>query len=431
MRLIAATALAVVATATAVAPAHAARGPCIPGKKKPTCRIWTGTVGPVDDGDTITVDIARDGSSKPKKIRLTGIQAMELTRYGAKRGRLGDCHAVEAAERLEEIIRRGRSKVRIAARSASSTTGARNRLRRSITVKHGRKRVDPAKQLIEEGLGLWFPHAVEWPWNKTYSRLAERARLKGLGIWNPSACGGGPSSTAVPLRMKVKWDAGGVDSSDPNGEWARITNPDPKRAISLRGWWFRDSHLRRYEFPDSAEIQPGGSIRVHPGNGPIDANTFHWGLGETIFENASRDRKQMGDGGYLFDAKGNLRAAVQYPCRVACSEPLAGKVELKAQAKGREKIVVRNVSSTTVFLWEYEIESRPWFYEFDRDAILPPGAEFTLWVGQADGPESSLNRGWNFEVGLLGDKRDVVTLRNPLGAPVVCDAWGGMSCPKV
>ena len=423
--------LALAATAVAAAPAHADRGPCIPGTKKPTCVIWTGTVGAVDDGDTIMVDIAGDGTSREKKIRLTGIQAMELSVYGRKRGREGECHGVAAAERLEGIIRKGRSKVRIAARSASSTTGARGRLRRAVTVRHGGTRVDPAKQLIEEGLGLWFPHAVEWPWNESYSRLAERARLKGIGIWNPNACGPAPSAAIAPPRMKVKWDGGGIDGRDPNGEWARITNTDPSRTLLLGGWWFRDSHLRRYTFPRNAAIPPGESIRVHPGNGANDENTFHWGLGETIFENASRDRKQMGDGGYLFDSKGNLRAAVQYPCRVRCPEPLADKVQVVARPKGNESVVIKNTSNDVVRLWEYEIESRPWFYEFDRDAVLEPGQEFTLWIERLEGEEGPRNRNWNFDKPLLADRKDVVTLRNPMGAPVRCDAWGGMSCPKI
>ena len=38
---------------------------------------------------------------------------------------------------------------------------------------------------------------------------------------------------------------------------------------------------------------------------------------------------------------------------------------------------------------------------------------------------------WGHTDPLFGDKSDVVTLRNPLGAPVVCDAWGGEKCPQV
>ena len=40
-------------------------------------------------------------------------------------------------------------------------------------------------------------------------------------------------------------------------------------------------------------------------------------------------------------------------------------------------------------------------------------------------------KNWASSKFLLADKKDVVTLRNPLGAPVTCAAWGGMRCPDV
>ena len=51
----------VAALSLALAPAASAervkppkRGPCVPGKEKPLCYVWTGKVKPVDDGDTVT-----------------------------------------------------------------------------------------------------------------------------------------------------------------------------------------------------------------------------------------------------------------------------------------------------------------------------------------------------------------------------------------
>jgi endonuclease YncB( thermonuclease family) len=424
-------ALAALLVAISGAPASAARGPCIPAKKRGAkCHVATGKVGPVDDGDTITVNVFGDGKRRKQKIRLTGIQTMELTRYGRKRGRRGECHSVRAAERLEQIIRRGRSRVRILARDRSSIApGRRIRLRRAITVRHGRYTIDPAKVLIREGLALWLPHGVEWPWNRSYSRLAQQARARGIGIWNPRACGRSPTSEIVPLRMKVKWDARGVDGRNINGEWARITNVG-SRTLKMGGWWFRDSHLRRYRFGRRTKLAPGQSLKVHPGRGRTNRRHHYWGLGETIFENATGGRRQMGDGGYLFDRRGNMRAAVQYPCRAACTDPAAGRVTLAAHARGREWITVRNVSGTSLSLWEYELESRPLFYEFGRGAVLAPGRAITVWVGRRAGLKSSLNTAWRSRRGLLADRRDVVTLRNRLGAPIACHAWGGKRCPR-
>ena len=408
----------------------AKRGPCIPGQKKPVCRIWSGKVKPVDDGDTVNVDIKGDLTARKAKVRLTGIQAMELRSYSRFFGRSGECHSVEAAERVEKLLRRSRNRVRLAAIRASSITGARGRIRRSIAVKRGRRWVDVGAVLLREGLALWFPNPVEWAWNRHYSRLAEGAARAGAGIWNPNACGAGPEPSAA-LRLKVKWNADDDDSRNINGEWIRITNLDPANELSLAGWWFRDSHLRRYTFPSTAAIPAGGSIKLHVGEGIADEDTFFWGLNEAVFENATDDERQIGDGGYLFDPQGDLRAYVQYPCRTACVEPLAGKVEIDASYKAPESIRVRNVSSELINLHEYEIESVPWFYEFGSDALLAPGQSFTLWVGNSLLPDTPLAKSWGKSVYLLSDNKDVVTLRSPRGAPIACAAWGGEQCPTV
>lgn len=422
----------VMLAAVAVAPAHeaqAARGPCIPGTKSPKCFVWTGQVGPVDDGDTINARINGLGR-KYWKIRLTGVQAMELTHYGRRAGRRGECNSVQAAERLEQLIRRGRGVVRIAAHRKSSTTGQRGRLRRHISVRQRGRWVDAGAVLIQEGLALWFPNAVEWAWNGSYSRLQEAAARRGRNIWNPTACGAGPSQ-AGSLRLKVKWDAADNDAQNVNGEWVRITNTDLVNPVSLRGWWFRDSHLRRYTFPAGATVPANGSIRLHVGRGSSGGNTFHWGLKETVFENATNDRKQIGDGGYLFDSQGDLRAYSQYPCRTACTDRLEGKVTIEANPRGQEFVTLRNTSNEVIDLFEYEIESVPWFYEFGRNDLLLPRQSLRVYMGRAPVNLSGLFHSWGHRDPLLADRQDAVTLRSPTGRPIACDAWGAVRCPAV
>src|SRR5688500_8743256 len=186
MRMLLALGIAVLLAAVALPQAASARrGPCIPGQKKPTCRIWTGKVKPVDDGDTINVDIAGDLTSRRLKVRLIGVQAMELRSYSRYHGRSGECHAVEAAERVEQLLAPAHGRVRVAAISAHSRSGGRGRLRRSIAVKRHGGWVDVGEVLLREGLALWFPNAVEWAWNGKYARLAEEAARRGVGIWNP------------------------------------------------------------------------------------------------------------------------------------------------------------------------------------------------------------------------------------------------------
>jgi len=418
--------LAVAAAILAAAPAASAvrRAPCIPGTKKPVCHIWTGKVKAVDDGDTVNVKI--NGSRGQSKIRLTGIQAMELHKYGKRAGREGECTAVAATVLLERTIRRGRSKARIAALKPGSITGKRARLRRSIAVKIGGRWVDPAAEVLRAGLALWFPNAAEWPWNRKYAILAAKAARKGIGVWDPTTCG----SAATALTMKVKWDAIGQDNRNVAGEWVRVTNTDPVTTVSLDGWWLRDSHLRpRYRFPRSAVLPPGGSLRVFVGRGSNTPDSFYWGLREAVFENVVGGRRAIGDGAYLFDRRGDLHAHIQYPCQLSCRDPAAGRVDVLATSRGTEYITIRNTSSEPLDLTHYEIENQPWFYEFPRGTVLAPGERLTLFILEGSG--TGVVQSWGLAVPILNDRKDVVTLRNPLGAPVRCHAWGRMKCPRV
>ena len=305
-----------------LAPAvEARRGPCIPGIKRPTCHVRIAKVMAVADGDTVNVRIRQNRRwSQRRDIRLTGVQAMELRSYSRVRGRRGACHARAAAERLEDLLkgrRNKRRKIRLAARHPNSVSrGPRGRLRRSIAFRQGGRWHDAGAVLIREGHGLWDPNRREWAWNKRYSKLAQLAARAGRRIWNTSACRRGPRQSS-PLTLKVKWDAKGSDGRNPNGEWIKIRNHDPVHAVGLRRWWVRDSALRRYRFRRGAVIPPRKAIRVRIGRGRNRPKTFHWGLPDPIFENAKR-RHGIGDGAYLFDRHGDLRAWRMYPCRVGC-----------------------------------------------------------------------------------------------------------------
>jgi endonuclease YncB( thermonuclease family) len=291
-------AAAVIAAVTAAAsPASAATGPCVPGG--PTCHFWSGKVTFIADGDTIDVRVG--GRVHP--VRITGINAMELSRYSKYPSRRrGDCHGVAATNRLEQLLRRGHLRVRLAAEDPASRSG--HRLRRQVSVRIGGAWVDVARTLLAEGHALWLPNAVESAWKDDYRALAEQARAAGRRLWDPRGCGAGPSADAG-LTLRLNWDADGNDGANVNGEWARIGNPSDA-PVSLHRWRFRDSALRHYTFPAGATIPPGGSVLLRMGRGPSGGDEFHWGLATPPFEN-------NGDGGYLFDPRGNLRASVVYP----------------------------------------------------------------------------------------------------------------------
>jgi micrococcal nuclease len=261
-----------------------------------------------------------------RDIRLLGLQAMELTDYSRAHGRKGECHAVKAAERLEFLLqgrRVKRRKIRIASfRASSRTAGRRGRLRRGIAFKSGGHWHDAGAVLMREGHALWDPNGKEWAWNRRYGKLAARAASKGVGLWDTDYCGSGPNGGAA-LGLGVRWDAPHNDARHVNGEWVRIRNHDLVNPVSLHRWWVRDSALRRFRLPRAAVVPPGGSIRVRIGRGSDNAKTFFWGQSEPVFENAKRGRRGIGDGAYLFDPQGDMRAWRMYPCRPGCAGPRA------------------------------------------------------------------------------------------------------------
>jgi endonuclease YncB( thermonuclease family) len=280
--------------------------------------------------------------------------------------------------------------------------------------------------MLREGHALWLPQFVETRTNALYSKLAQQAALRRVGIWNPTYCGNGPSE-GVPLRVTVNPKHTGSDLDIP-GEWVRIRSFAPY-PVPLGGWWVRDSGLRRYTFPSYATVAPGDTVTVYVGGGEDSWTEFFWGLRSTIFDNPRTDPSHMGDGAYLFDPQGDLRAWMQYPCRENCSDQYAGAVKVTAQPKGRdEHVTVRNVAAFAVDLDGYRLQSPPYTYAFPRDSVLQPGEEMEIEVLGDPAEDSRLQKHWG-EVGpILNNNGDRVKLTSFREIVLDCYAYGSASC---
>ena len=122
---------------------------------------------------------------------MTGINAMELRVYSHTAARRrGECHAVAATARLEQLIRRGGWRVRLAAQDPRSHSNV--RLRRQVSVRVGGSWLDAGRLLLAEGHALWLANPVEWAWNRAYAAATSRPP--------PAARGCGTRTAAAPAR---------------------------------------------------------------------------------------------------------------------------------------------------------------------------------------------------------------------------------------
>jgi endonuclease YncB( thermonuclease family) len=427
------------------------KAPCIAGQKSPECTFWSARATFIADGDTIRATIDGDRSHTEHLIRFTGINAMELYRYSKYAGRRqGACHGLEAAALVERYIKRSHWRIRLAAQRAGSVSGPRKRLRRAVWVKVGGRWTDLATLEMRAGLALWLPNGQEWAHNREYHELAERSAVSKRDLYAPTSCAAGPNDD-LPLSVSVNWDADGVDGHNVSGEWIEIRNGGA-RPLPLRGWWVRDSWLYYggtkageasaartgvpgYGFPADAVVPALGSIRVHIGCGTDTAGDLYWCQHDDAFENVTYDGKALGDGGYLFDPHGDLRASQIYPCLTACGDPLAGSVSLDVQAVGHpERIQIVNDSDAPIDLGDHVLQERVlgkpdsfiFSHAFSWNTVIPPHGQLQLVPG--NGRASSRVEYLGDRITGFADGGGQIQLRTQTNLITDCASWGRGRC---
>jgi endonuclease YncB( thermonuclease family) len=418
---------ALVAGAGALASASPAlaqsSGPCGVGAASPTCLYSYGKVTFISDGDTITV--ALPGGKA--RVRFTGVNAIEQSFYSTHSDeRQGECNSLEATNRLEQLIKQSKGMVRLAAQNPSSMSGP--RLRRQVSVRIKGQWRDVGRILMNEGLALPLAAGDEWAFNVSYRVLAERAAQRHVGLWNTSYCGYGPSQLAN-LRVWVRSDPEGTDHDNLNDEYMTIKNDDPVNGVDISRWWARDSSLARFVFPPGTVIPARGTVTVHTGQGVNAGTDFFWNYSHGLFNNVADNGIGMGDGGYLFDPEGDLRAWMMYPCNWHCSDPLQNAVQVTGHPRGDESVSVKNVSGSPVDLQGYQLLHQPHSYAFPAGSVLQPGESMRVYVTGTPDDDTALVKYWGLGGPFLRENPgDYVKLSTLDYITVSCDSWGTGRC---
>lgn len=395
-----------------------------------------GVVSRVIDGDTI--DVRPDGGSADVRIRLSGIQAFEA----------GECGADLATDRLTELIEGERVELR--ARDAGASSLGRPIRSVHLPLASG-DTADIVELMLLEGMGLWFPLGPETTDTADLHVAATHARIHGRGIWNPQLCGTGPQD-GHDIDLWARSDADGDDRGNLNDEYVRIVNRDPSVVLDLSGWLIRESSQFRHDpteeglrFPTGTTVAPGSFVTVRVGSGSDTADTFHMGSPSPLLDNADRTlgtdddpdaREGRGDGVYLLDPIGNVRAAFTWPCVVDCDTPLAGNLEISdveydpagVDTADTEYVELTNVGDRRLSLDGYQLRNIYVHHDFTFGTYLDPGETVRVTVGS--GTDTRLEQYWGQSGAILrnaGDRVDVVSYDERF---VDCVDWGtGRSCP--
>ncbi len=379
-----------------------------------------GRVVRVLDGDTIDVRI--EGTSRDTRIRLVGINSPEI----------GDCGADIATARLRQLV----DGQRVTLHSDDpNAEGSKNRLVRVVRVpRSDGSSLDANEQLLRDGMGVYFPIQGETTNAARYQIAANEARTAGRGFWSAALCGRGPQH-GHPFEMWVKSDADGNDAQNVNDEYVVIVNRHSTTPLDLSGWKLRDSSLFMYTIPNGTRVGPGSRLTIRVGRGSDTATTKFMGRSGPLFDNADV-ATGVGDGAYLLDTRGNMRASFVYPCVIDCDVALRGKIRFDevmydppgVDTAATEWVRIRNVSNERVSLEGVQLRVRVHAHEFDHGTYLDPGERLTVYVGS--GSATRTTQYWGKAAPILRNAGDAAELLTFDERRIACTAWEGGRCPR-
>ena len=311
--------------------------------------VWEcGIVYKHEDGDTTHV---KTTANKLVEVRNIGLQTPEMAKAKPGGGHWpAQCGAQQAYESFMNLMPEEITIVQLRSiKNGTNGWGGGSRPTRSVYKLNnatGQFDIDVQAEQIKSGWSMWWPTATEWAHNKEYLDLMNDAKARGVGIWNQNLCGAAVGS--APL-IWFNQNAPQIDNDgEPAfGEYVILKN-DTNAQMDLTGWSLRDNSLNFFWDAANGTWMQGsnkfGSMILPPGEhrivyldnptgyplSPSEYEYFNWSrnapgaqltngsIGASFSANYIN-----GDGIYLQDDKGNMRASMTNPCTGAamCATP--------------------------------------------------------------------------------------------------------------
>jgi hypothetical protein len=136
----------------------------------------------------------------------------------------------------------------------------------------------------------------------------------------------------------------------------------------------------------------------------------------------------MGDGAYLFDPQGDVRASMIYPCRVNCADTAQGQITMEANPRKNEVVLIKNNATWPIDLESYELKSKPYGYSFPPGSVLNPGESMRVLTEGDPDEDTQYEKHWGMTSQILNNGGDSVSLVTYTDTTIACTAWGSKSC---
>ena len=394
--------------------------------------MWeTATVDRIVDGDTMMV--IDDATGEKRRIRFIGINApeKEVADRIVGAGHAGQCGWKQAYDELSALAPAG-SKVRLAS-SNQSSKGLKSRPQRVVFALNpltNEYDIDLSWAMAERGWGIWFTVAHEAAMSAKYRAVVDRARERGVGIWDPTLCGEREQPDAmIDMRIGLASVSGTVDD-----EWVSLRNTGTT-TVDLSGWWLRNSdNTGWFTLPGGTVLTPGDYRVVHSGKGTSgkpDGHDVYAGARRKIYQDPVKGGGQLlvGDGAYLLDKAGAYRFWREYPCAGDCAQDPLPDIAIDRVFLGRNRgkaraatqtVTIANWGPVTTCMDGARIESGSSVYRFKPGVCIAPGGTWTLVGGT--GTDTPTTGHWNKTVPALWLTGSAI-LRNDLGTIASTKSW--------